>query len=42
MNTGIDTGDSAQARWIRGVVYVLLANAALLALLVALQWRLWA
>jgi len=26
---------------VRGIAYVLLANAALLTLLVALQWRLW-
>ena len=45
MQPGTSTFDSIwtrAARWVRPFAFVLLANAAMLALLVAVQWKLWA
>jgi len=40
MDAGIDAYDSAEARWLRRVVCLLVANMGMmLALSVALQWR---
>jgi len=40
MDAGIDAYDSAEARWLRRVAYLLVANMGMvLALSVALQWR---
>ncbi|HET7527460.1 MAG TPA: hypothetical protein VFK10_16070 [Burkholderiaceae bacterium] len=40
MDAGIDAYDSAETRWLRRVVYLLVANMGMmLALSVAAQWR---